>query len=138
RTGQALTRQTSRESSHAVAGSLISHDDSRPTALTGCPDLPPPVFRRMPKGTAAKQKRGKAMTHTTTLDTTTGLESEPELMTTEEVAALFNVTPSTVLGWVSDGGLTSIRIGTSLHRFPTAQLRQFVDNSRSTSSASVG
>lgn len=48
----------------------------------------------------------------------------PELLTTEEVAQLFRVTPATVLRWVTERGLTCVQVGPKLHRFPKSCLEE--------------
>jgi excisionase family DNA binding protein len=53
-------------------------------------------------------------------------ENVPELLTTEEVAQIFRVTPATVLRWVTERGMTSVQVGPKLHRFPKSCLKEFL------------
>jgi excisionase family DNA binding protein len=53
-------------------------------------------------------------------------DNVPELLTTEEVAQIFRVTPATVLRWVSERGVTCVQVGPKLHRFPKSCLKELL------------
>lgn len=53
-------------------------------------------------------------------------EKVPELLTTEEVAQIFRVTPSTVLSWVAQQELKCVQVGPKLHRFPKSCLKELL------------
>lgn len=59
------------------------------------------------------------------------LAGAPDLMTTEEVAALLKVSTSTVIGWSQHAGLTALRIGTRVHRFRREDVHDFLVNTAS-------
>lgn len=54
------------------------------------------------------------------------LNTAPDLLTTEEVAQLFRVTPATVLRWVTERGMTCVQVGPRLHRFPKSCLQELL------------
>ncbi|MCT1557376.1 helix-turn-helix domain-containing protein [Helcobacillus massiliensis] len=54
------------------------------------------------------------------------LSTAPDLLTTEEVAQLFRVTPSTVLRWVALEDLKCLQVGPKLHRFPKWCIEEYV------------
>lgn len=51
-------------------------------------------------------------------------DNVPELLTTEEVAQIFRVTPATVLRWVTERGMTCVQVGPRLHRFPKVSIEK--------------
>lgn len=53
-------------------------------------------------------------------------DNVPELLTTEEVAQIFRITPTTVLRWVTERGVTSLQVGPKMHRFPKACLEEML------------
>jgi len=57
-------------------------------------------------------------------------EEVPELLTTEEVARIFRVTPATVLRWVTERGITCVQVGPKLHRFPKSCLQELLSDAK--------
>jgi len=53
-------------------------------------------------------------------------EKVPELLTTEEVALIFRVTPATVLRWVTERDMTCVQVGPKLHRFPKSCVKELL------------
>lgn len=53
-------------------------------------------------------------------------DNVPELLTTEEVAQIFRVTPATVLRWVTERGVPCVQVGPKLHRFPKSCLEELL------------
>lgn len=53
-------------------------------------------------------------------------EKVPDLLTTEEVARIFRVTPVTVLRWVAQQDLKCVQVGPKLHRFPKWCIEEYI------------
>jgi excisionase family DNA binding protein len=54
--------------------------------------------------------------------------TEPSsLLTVEEVATRFNVTPRTVYNWASNGALPTVRVGRGFLRFPKADIERILN-----------
>jgi len=54
------------------------------------------------------------------------LNIAPDLLTTEEVAKIFRVTPSTVLRWVAHEELKCVQVGPKMHRFPKWCIEEYL------------
>ena len=54
------------------------------------------------------------------------LNKAPDLLTTEEVAQIFRVTPSTVLRWAAQQDLKCVQVGPKLHRFPKWCVKEYL------------